>query len=1161
MKKLSFWIAIPLLCILFSFSGRNNESGNINVNLLRCENRINPLGIDISQPRLSWISESKIRDQKQSAYQILVASSEKILASNQGDLWDSKKISSDQSINIPYAGSALKSGSYCYWKVKIWDANQKESEWSKVAYWSMGLLKPEEWKAQWIGYEQKIAADRFKSEERGLAARMLRKEFQINKKIKKATAYISGLGLFELYINGSKIGDQVLAPPLSQYSVRTYYMTFDVSKFIKKDKNAVGVILGNGRYYAPRLSVPMTTASYGFPKMIFQMTCEFEDGSIETITSDETWKVTDKGPIMANNEFDGEEYDANKEMTGWNNPGFIDKNWNPAELVQKPSPVLTALSQEPIKITGTIKPIKVFRRKTGEYIYDMGQNMVGWCSIKIQGAERNTIIKMRFAETLKADSSLYMENLRSAKVTDFYTANGTENTWWSPRFTYHGFRYVELTGYPGIPDLNTIIGQVVHDDIMTTGEFSCSNEIINKIYQNAIWGIRGNYRSMPTDCPQRDERQGWLGDRAMGSLGESYIFDIHNLYAKWLLDIGDAQNEAGSIPDVAPTFWEIYNDNTTWAGAFIIAAQWLYFQYGDERLIQNLYPKMKKWYIYMQKYIDNRGLMTKDTYGDWCMPPESLDLIHSKDPSRITPSDLIGTSYFYYLSNIMKSFAKITKNSTDENFFEQSAIKLKSAFNQYLYSADLNYYGNNSSTSNLLALALNMVPETEKEKVFESFLSKLEGTDRGHINVGLVGAQWLMKTLTEFGYEEEALKLASNTTYPSWGYMVKNNATTIWELWNGNTADPAMNSGNHVMLLGDLIPWFYQYLGGIRPDWENPAYKKFILKPVIPQGLFECKTYFMSEYGQIKSHWTLNKDTKTLSWNIAVPFNTNAMVYVPSTEKSIVSESKKDAKKVNGLKFLRFENGYNIFEAASGDYSFEISEYQTNKKGKPYTRTPKFNIENKVAKKGEKIKISLSTDEPDAIIRFSTDGSQVTENSPVYQNEIMIEKYSSLKAQAFKDGYKPSGIAICLIDFIDEKVNGLNYSLYEGEWKNLPDFSKLNAVKTGKTPDLLLKNVKIKEDFWGVVFEGYINLPISGSFTFSTSSDDGSQIFIDDKSVVINDGIHGIAQRDGIVELTQGKHKIRIEFFDGNMGDELKVYVRHKLIPFQLLPISWLCFE
>jgi len=839
------------MIILLLLNNACSESLQVKVTNLKCEYKVNPLGVDIEKPRFSWISESVHRGVSQTAYQILVASELKKLDENTPDLWDSQMVSSDKSSQIAYEGKPFESNHKYFWKVKTWDQNGG-THISDATFWTTGLLHDSDWKAKWIGLEKALGDDDPKRPHTILSARMLRHEFNISKKVKSATAFISGLGLFELYLNGEKIGDQVLSPGLSEYNKRAFYMTFDVTKYLKPNKNAIGVVLGNGRFFAPRAGGTDKIRSFGFPKVACQLEVEYEDGTTESIITDESWKLTANGPIRKNNEYDGEYYDARMELKDWNKFNFDDSKWMKAELVGKPCESLVSQPIDPIRITGEISPVTVRELKPGIFIFDMGQNMVGWTQLFVKG-KIGDVVTLRFAETLKEDGSLFLANIRSAEVTDTYILKGEGEEIWEPRFTYHGFRYVEMVGYPGVPTISSLKGKVVHDALEVTGSFTCSNSLINSIYKNAFRGIGGNYRSMPTDCPQRDERQGWLGDRSAECTGESYIFDISKLYNKWVTDIKDAQLESGSLPDVAPTFWPIYSDNTTWPGTFLFASDMLYTQYGDIQTIETNYPYMQKWIEHMSRFLNN-GIMPKDTYGDWCVPPEDLTLINSSDPARITSSEYIGTAYFYYELKMMEKFARLQDKGNDAEGYSKTAEEMKIAFNKRFLDKNEVKYSNNTCTANILALAFDLVPDEYRDQIVDKLIQKIISDNGGHVGNGIIGGQWLMRTLTENGHADVAYMLASQSTYPGWGYMVNHGATTIWELWNGDHGDPGMNSGNHVMLLGDLIIWYYENLAGIKADPEIPAFRHIIMKPYVLGDLTNVDASFNSIYGKIKAN-------------------------------------------------------------------------------------------------------------------------------------------------------------------------------------------------------------------------------------------------------------------------------------------------------------------
>ncbi|HEX3626713.1 MAG TPA: family 78 glycoside hydrolase catalytic domain [Verrucomicrobiae bacterium] len=1056
-------LLIGLLALVFPFALQA-----VGVSNLRCEDLADPVGIDPIQPRLSWILDSSECNQNQAGYEILVATSEKNLARNDGDLWNSGKILSDQSVQVVYAGKPLGSYEQCFWKARVWDKEGKVSAWSRPAFWTMGILTPADWNgAKWIGlngtnvtdylagtswiwspsgasstnYFRKViiiptgrkvvraqwvytgdnecrgwlngfdlgarnnyhtvrddditgrldpgstnvfaftgynfgsagkpagivglltiefdrgapmlvptddswkvsdqetsgwnktgfddsnwtAAEKLGpvgiqpwgnvrvSESRRLPARYLRKDFSAAKTIRRAAVCFSGLGLSELYLNGAKVGDAVLSPAFTQYNKRAFYVAYDVTGYLRRGENAIGVILGNGRFFADRSHVYSGTESFGWPKLLLNLRIEYSDGSISEIVSDNSWKLTADGPIVANNDYDGEEYDARKEFSGWDKIHFDDSRWQPAQIVSAPCENITAQMQEPIRVTQTIKPISVHELSPGDFIYDLGQNIVGWCRLRVSGPA-GTQVTLRHAETLKPDGSLNLANLRSARATDIYTLKGNGLEVWEPRFVTHGFRYVEVTGFPGRPGLNSIEGRVVNDDLPVTGSFETSNPLFNKIYRAIVWGVRGNYRSVPTDCPQRDERQGWLGDRSEESRGETFLFDNSKLYSNWMQDIADAQRTSGSLPDIAPTYWPFYSDNVSWPSTFIIVPEMLREQFADAQTVARNYDSAKKWMDYMSRWVAN-GIIARDSYGDWCVPPENPLLIHSEDPNRVTDKALIATAYFYHDCKLMEDEAKMLGKDDDSRQFHLLAEQIKTAFNEKFLDRGKGQYSNGTQTSCVLPLAFGLVPDGIRERVFNHLVDKIENDSHGHIGTGLIGGQYLMRVLTENGRPDLAFEIASQKDYPSWGHMIEHGATTIWELWNGDTADPTMNSGNHVMLVGDLVIWFYEDLAGIKSDPAQPGFKHIIMSPTPTGDLTWVKASHLSPYGKISSEW--HSDEGKFDWQVEIPANATATAYVPATGSENI--------KSDGVKPIRFGNGRAVFELGAGKYHF-ISE-------------------------------------------------------------------------------------------------------------------------------------------------------------------------------------------------------------------------------------------
>lgn len=876
---------------------------------LTVEMRDNPEGVSVAKPRFSWRFTSPEKDVMQTAYRIEVAASEKNLRRGKDLLWDSGRTESDQSLFIPYDGASLRSGEKYYWRVTVW-TNQGEKFESDIRHWSMALLDDSDWKAKWIGINTgedfKIVDNRTV-----LPARYFRKEFDAAGKPVRVMLYVSGIGSSVCYINGERVGDDVFGPLPTWYDASVPYLTYDVTPLVKKGVNTIGVALGNGRFQTMR---EQGMAGFGFPRLALQLVAEYKDGSREIVVTDGTWKVTNKGPITENNEFDGEKYDARLELGAWTSNGYDASAWRDAELMDAPRGKLTAQLAPGMKVMEEIKPVSVKQAGEGRYIVDMGQNMVGLQHVKLLG-KAGVPVTMRFAEVLKQNGTeLYLDNMRSAVVTDVYTPAVDGEFEWEPLFVYHGFQFIEISGLDYEPSVEDFTGKVVYDQMATTGSFETSDSMINRIHENAYWGIRGNYRGMPTDCPQRDERLGWLGDRTTGAHGESFIFDNALLYKKFLVDIEESMNENGSISDVTPRYWSLHFDDVTWPAAYFFVADMLYKQFGDDSSIRERYPSMKRWVDHMVDSYMADGLMPRDTFGDWCMPPESPELIHSNDPSRRTSGEVLGTTMFYGVLRLMEKFAQMNGMSGDAERYASLAEEMKQAYNKKFFDYETARYDNNTVTANILSLRLGLVPQGYEERVAGNIIEKTEGDCKGHVSTGVVGIQHLMRGLTEYGALELAYKIVTNDTYPSWGYMVKNGATTIWELWNGDTADPAMNSRNHVMLLGDLLIWFYENLAGIKNDSSSVGFKKILMEPVFPEELSGVNASYMSPYGEIASQWT--RDGDKLSWRVTIPANTTATVKIPSRFGIEVGRNQP------GVHYVKNTDGVTEIGLGSGTYSF-----------------------------------------------------------------------------------------------------------------------------------------------------------------------------------------------------------------------------------------------
>ena len=796
----------------------------------------------------------------------------------------------------------------------------------------MGIVGEGHWGGRWIGWEGPFEWDIEDSHSR-MSSRYLRKEFNSEKKeIKRATVHISGLGLYELYINGQKVGDDVLAPAPTDYRRTTLYNSYDVTDLLKGngEANAVGVTLGNGRFYTMRQNYkPYKIPTFGYPKMRMNMVIEYADGTKQRVNSDEKWSLTAEGPIRSNNEYDGEVYDARLELGDWTKPGYDDSKWLKAQRAELPFGTLRGNTAPNMKVMKTLQPKSV--RKLGDrYMVDFGQNMAGWVKIALAGVAKGDTVVIRYSERISPDSTqLDVENLRHAQSTDRYIANGTENgVKWSPKFSYHGFQFVEVTGVKNLKP-EDIVAEFVYDALPDNGSFASSNKTMNAIHRNAWWGIASNYKGVPVDCPQRDERQPWTGDHNMGTWGENFLFDNATMYAKWMDDMRESQREDGCLPDIAPAFYNYYTSDMTWSSTLPVVSDMIYEQTGNPQPIIRNYAAMKKWMNHIRTDFTNKdGLITADKYGDWCVPPEKLDMIHSQDPARKTDGTLIASAYYYKMCQLMAKFARMQGLDSEAAAWESDADKVKEAFNKqfltvkkgtspvktpHILYPDSIFYGNNTATANVLPLAFDMVPAEYRQPVADNLIKTIIETNKGHISTGVIGVNWLMRELSRIGRGDVAAMLASNTSYPSYGYEISKGATTIWELWNGDTASRRMNSNNHVMMLGDHLNWYYQDLAGFNP--AKPGYKEILLKPDFSiQQLDSVNASYRTPYGLLASRWV--KTPMHIEWRVEIPCNTTAVLCVPTPDKKAV--------KAPGAKYMRSEGLNSYWSVGSGVYNLDI---------------------------------------------------------------------------------------------------------------------------------------------------------------------------------------------------------------------------------------------
>ncbi len=903
---------------------RNNssQSGKDVISLvdLRCEYLVDPLGIDLEKPRLSWLIESNRRGELQTAYQVLVASTPELLARDQGDIWNSGKVKSEQSIHVEYAGKPLTSRMRCYWKVCVWDRHEEESAWSKPAMWSMGLLKPEDWNnAQWIGLEKSKKAKKQdeaeQSEHTRLPARYLRREFKINKPIRSATAYVCGLGEFDFFLNGKKVGDHERDPGRTEFNKRVLYVTFDVKDYLHIGNNAVGTILANGRFFAPRLNVPVYTKTFGTPRLLLNLQITYEDGTTDDLVSSSQWKATDEGPIRANNEYDGEEYDARMEMPGWNRAGFSATNWRNADLLSAPGGYLQAMVQEPMRVCEVLTPVNVSSPQEGVHVVDFGQYFYGVNQITVS-CPAGTEIKMVSSGDLHANGRVNLANERSARCTDTYICKGGGKEIWRPRFRGHGHRYVEITGVTGTFTADHIRGLFIHNDVERLGTFESSNTLLNTYNRMMTYDQLGQMRGYPSSEQGRDERQGWLGAAGTYIENEAAHLGSATIFSRWLDDIRLDQRADGCIPAVSPSYWVMYFTDVVWPADIVLIPAGIYKYFGDERVLAANYPAMKKWISWVEGSILPDGTLNRGGFGDWC---DAYSMDGGKAGGGIS-KQLISTAYFTYLYQQMTFVAGVLNETADVGAYSEKAEKMKSAFNKRFFDPKSNTYASKTQCAYVLPLAFGMVPQANRAAVIENLIHDIEVTHNDHLTVGLVGMGYYMRTLSNIGHADVAYKLTQQTTRPSWGYMVENGATGMWERWDMNTLGPEMNGQGFKMLAGDMHAFLYQNIAGIAPDICNPGFKHIILKPEPVDGLTYVNASYKSIYGRIVSNW--RRDKGNFKWDVTIPANTTATVYVPAKDVTSVTESGQPIDIAQGVKFLRMEEGRAVFEAGSGTYEF-----------------------------------------------------------------------------------------------------------------------------------------------------------------------------------------------------------------------------------------------
>jgi alpha-L-rhamnosidase len=965
---------LPILAIALLPHLASASDGVLRTASLRCESLTDPIGIDEASPRLSWIVESDRRGARQTAYRILVASSVERLSADDGDLWDSGRVETDDSIGVVYTGPALRSRQECYWKVMAWDGGGERGPWSEPARWEMGLLAPEDWRAGWVdagpsrttvvidsavystedgavrvdvteavrraveagepivagnalggdpayNARKRLAVEyrvegvpmRAEAAEGATAALhntrtpYLRRSFSVDKPVRRARLYATALGVYEPYLNGERVGDAWLAPGWTDYRERVYYQTFDITGKIRRGRNVLGAIVGPG-WFAGRAGLFHARAFYGqTPALRAQLEITYEDGSTQWVVTDDSWRRHD-GPIVVSDIMDGEVYDARQAIDGWCTDAVDDGAWSPVST-RVENRRLQAAPDLPVRVLDELPALALSQPQPRRWVFDLGQNMVGVARIRVREAP-GTVITIRHAEMLNPDGTLYTENLRGAAATDTFVCRAGGLETWTPRFTFHGFRYVELSGLTAPPDAGAVTGVVLGSDLPPTGSFVCSDDRLNRLYSNIVWGLRGNYVSIPTDCPQRDERMGWMGDAQAFIPTATRVADVGPFMTKWMRDVRDAQREDGAYPDVAPVMKGLSYATPAWADAGVIVPWEIYQAYADTRILEQNLDPMTRWVEWCREHSTDliRDRDRGNDYGDWL----SID--------ADTPKELLGTAYFARSTDLLaRAYAALGRDADAAEYralFEQ----IRGAF-AARYVGDDGRIAGDTQTAYLLALAFDLVPPGVRDAAMGHLLDNLR--DRGwRLNTGFVGVGYLLPTLDDAGHTDAAYRLLLQDEFPSWLFSVGHGATTIWERWDGWTPDrgmndPGMNSFNHYAL-GSCGEWLFAGVGGIRA--EEPGFRTITIRPRIGAGLRWAETSLRSVRGTIATRWELAPDRLTLS--VEIPANTTATVIVPTADPASVRESGAAIDRAEGVRVLRAVPGALTLEIGSGRYAF-----------------------------------------------------------------------------------------------------------------------------------------------------------------------------------------------------------------------------------------------
>ena len=889
----------------------------LHVEGLRTEYQVNPVGIDVRVPRLSWKIHATRRGTVQRAYEIRVAADSGALARK--PLWSSGKVPSDASIFVEYGGPSPASSRRYYWQVRVWDDEGRTSPWSAPAFWEMGLLEPTDWRARWI------APDLVEDSTKSNPSPMLRREFTLGGPIESARLYVTSRGLHEVELNGRRVGDRLFAPGWTSYGNRLQYETYDVASLLKNGANAIGATLGDG-WYRGFLAFQGQRNTYGTSlALLAQLVVRYANGRADTIVTDERWKAS-TGPILVSDIYNGETYDARLDKGAWTSPGYDDRDWHGVRALAAAggagSPTLIAPQGPPVRRIQEIKTVKVIRTPRGETVFDLGQNMVGWVRLKVHGAA-GTTVRIRHAEVLDKDGNFYTANLRAAKATVQYTLKGAgADEIFEPHFTFMGFRYVAVEGYPWTPTPDAITGIVIHSDMTPTGSFATSNALIDQLQHNIQWGQKGNFLDVPTDCPQRDERLGWTGDAQVFSRTAAFNMDVSGFFAKWLGDVAVDQQPNGSVPFVVPDVLSrpgsVAGGSAGWGDVATVAPWTMYLAYADKRLLERQYPSMRRWADFQREQAGDDLLWNSGFhFGDWL----AFATTRSDYPGATTDKDLIATAYFAHSTDLVARAAEALGKAEDARRYRARFDSITAAFDREYVTAT-GRLTSNTQTAYALALDFGLLPAQLRPEAARRLAADVKSMR--HLTTGFLGTPPLTRALSDNGYLDDAYALLLNENYPSWLYPVKQGATTIWERWDGQKPDGTfqdvgMNSFNHYAY-GAIGDWMYRVVAGLDTDPTEPGYRRMIVRPRPGGNFTHASATLETPYGAAASGWKLVGDS--LQVTVRVPANAHASIQLPNAVLAQVMEGRRAVASAPGVARAAQDGEAVAVEVGSGEYVF-----------------------------------------------------------------------------------------------------------------------------------------------------------------------------------------------------------------------------------------------